>query len=85
MANKNVQRMRELVANKVQDAMRKKGLSVEELRWRDIPKQDGSELLIRHAGKRKNFPFDDFELVTLREDELDQQVDEIVESLILNL
>ena len=85
MADKNVQLKRELVGKKVQDAMRKKGLSVEELRWRDIPKQDGSELIIRHAAKRKIFPFDDFELVALREDELDQQVDEIVDSLIFDL
>jgi hypothetical protein len=85
MADKNVQDTRELVANKVQDAMRKKGVSVEELRWRDIPRQDGSELLIRYAGKLKIFPYADFELLDLREQELDQQVDEIVDSLILDL
>ena len=85
MADKNLQRQRELVGNKVQDAMRKKGLSVEELRWRDIPQQDGSDLIIRYARKTKSFPFEDFELLNLREDELDQQVEEIVTALILDL
>ena len=83
MPDEAVNERRELFSARLIKAASQRNVPIKNVDWRDEETQDASQLILESDSKRETFPVSNVDLLTRPVNELDDQIQEILDSFSL--
>ena len=83
MMDQTVNERRDMFAQRLAEAANRRQVNIKTIDWREEETQDASQLILESDSKRETFPISNIDLLTKPLDEMNEQIEEILDSFLL--